>query len=384
VNRFVRSFLIALLLLPGNILLAEQTGKRKMDWFGDFRLRLEQDWDSLAGDGSKRDDRLRMRIRLRGGFSYGFTDKWSATVAARTGQHASQQSPHITIYDFDDGPEGPYQLDFDHWYLKYTNGGFESWVGRNELSFWHQDDTFIFDNVTYPGMGVSYQQDLQAGALTWNANLVALPVGMRNVAGAGFMGEVVYDRDFEKSSIVVAGGYYGTWADPDDADGDALLTENGKRDYRVLDLEFLYRSHLFGKSYQLGFNYSYNIKNYHSEPPGSFSRFHENDVNAFVLHLEWGDRGERGDWLFAYYYAYIEALGRHSSYIQDDWVRWGNASQVRATNMKGSEFRVVYTLRSNMNIFARLFLVDAIDLLEPGDTTRETGNRFRIDWNISF
>jgi hypothetical protein len=37
-----------------------------------------------------------------------------------------------------------------------------------------------------------------------------------------------------------------------------------------------------------------------------------------------------------------------------------------------------------MNIVARLFLVDAIDLLEPGDTTKETGNRFRIDYNVSF
>jgi hypothetical protein len=37
-----------------------------------------------------------------------------------------------------------------------------------------------------------------------------------------------------------------------------------------------------------------------------------------------------------------------------------------------------------MNIIARLFFVDAIDLLEAGDTTKETGNRLRIDWNVSF
>jgi len=125
--------------------LAEEEGGESIDWFGDFRLRLEQDWDSLAGDGSERDDRL--RIRLRGGLSYEFLEKWSVTVAARSGQHASQQSPHITIYDFDDGPEGPYQLDLDHWYLNYSDGGFQGWVGRNELSFWHQDDTFVFENV---------------------------------------------------------------------------------------------------------------------------------------------------------------------------------------------------------------------------------------------
>jgi hypothetical protein len=37
-----------------------------------------------------------------------------------------------------------------------------------------------------------------------------------------------------------------------------------------------------------------------------------------------------------------------------------------------------------MNIFARLFFVDAIELLEAGDTTKETGNRFRVDFNIAF
>ena len=60
------------------------------------------------------------------------------------------------------------------------------------------------------------------------------------------------------------------------------------------------------------------------------------------------------------------------------------AIQVRATNLRGSELRAIYTLRRNMNLFARLFFVRAVDLLEPGDTTLETGNRFRIDWNVSF
>ena len=65
-------------------------------------------------------------------------------------------------------------------------------------------------------------------------------------------------------------------------------------------------------------------------------------------------------------------------------MRWGNANQVRATNLKGSEFRFIYTIRSGMNIIARLFFVDAIDLLESGDTSKETGNRFRVDWNVAF
>ena len=94
--------------------------------------------------------------------------------------------------------------------------------------------------------------------------------------------------------------------------------------------------------------------------------------------------GGAGDLQVGYCYAYLEALTVNSSYIQDDWVRWGNANQVRATNLKGSEFRALYTIRPDMNLFARLFFVDAIDLLEPSDTTKETGNRFRVDWNVAF
>ena len=116
--------------------------------YGDFRLRLEQDWDSLQGDGTKRDDRLRLRIRLRGGVSYRFSERLSAKIQARSGPDLSQQSPHITIHDFDGGSTGPYEFNLDHWFVRYETDGFEAWAGRNRLSFLHQDDLFIFDNVT--------------------------------------------------------------------------------------------------------------------------------------------------------------------------------------------------------------------------------------------
>jgi len=69
---------------------------------------------------------------------------------------------------------------------------------------------------------------------------------------------------------------------------------------------------------------------------------------------------------------------------QGDWARWGTSTQSRLTNMKGSEFRVLFTITPNQNIFARLFFVDAIDLLQPGDTFLEDGKRFRIEYNIAF
>jgi hypothetical protein len=360
----------------------EKSGR--FNFFGDFRFRMEQDWDSLQGDGTQREDRLRARIRLRLGFDVSLSDEWSILVQARTGPHLSQQSPHITIYDFDDGPDGPYEGSFDHWFAQYESGGLEFWIGRNELSFWHQDDLFVFDNITYAGVGGAYHHSAGQGDLIWNLNFVTLPVGMQDFAGRAAIGQMAYEREFSDSGITIAGGIFASNADPDDPAGDILLTENNTRDYRILDLEFQYRSKMFSNPYTIGLALTHNFKNYHNDSAGSFSQFHQDDINGFAIEFEWGERVNAGDWQLGFFYLYHEALAVNSSYTQDDWVRWGNANQVRATNLKGIELRAVYTIRPNMNIFARVFFVDAIDLLEPGDTTRETGNRFRIDYNISF
>lgn len=374
-----------LLLLLGSTVLAGEQPDRQFDFLGDFRLRLEQDWDSLQGDGTMRDDRLRLRFRLRGGFDYFFNDQWTARVQARSGPHQSQQSPHITIHDFDGGSSGPYEFNFDYWFMRFESGGFDAWAGRNELSFWHQDDLFVFDNVTYAGIGGSYRRELGPGALTFNLNYVALPVGMQDFSGSGLIGQVVYERDAGDSGFTIAGGFYVTNADVDDpVAANLLLTENGSRDYSVFDLQFQYRSRIADIPYDVGFDLTHNAENYDNDPVDSFSEFHKDHVDGYVVHFTLGGRSEPGDWQFGYYYAHQEALTTHSSYVQDDWVRWGNAVQARTTNMKGSEFRALYTIRPGFNIFARLFVVDAIDLLQPGDTTLETGSRFRIEANISF
>lgn len=352
--------------------------------FGDFRVRLEQDWDSLNGDGTKRDDRLRLRVRVRAGLEARIDDNWSAVIAARSGPDLSQQSPHITIVDFEDGPTGPYEFNLDHWYLNFDRGGFEAWIGRNEMSFWHQDDLFVFDNVTYPGMGASYHHGVGDGQLKYHLNYVALPVGMKASSGNGLVGQIVYEQDFDRWGLTLAGSYFGSDADPDDPTGQTLLTENNTRDYRVVNLMAQFRSTLFDRPYYVGLDLMRNFEGYENSPVDSFSQRHKDDREGYVVEFVLGDKGNAGDWQFGYYYSYLEALSVHSSYIADDWVRWGNANQVRATNLKGSELRALYSFSPTMNVFARLFFVDAINLLEAGDTTKETGSRFRIEFNISF
>jgi hypothetical protein len=362
----------------------EEAKARLIEPHGDFRIRLEQDWDSLQGDGTKREDRLRMRVRVRVGVDLNFSQQWSARVQLRSGQHKSQQSPHITIYDFDDGDTGPYQFDFDYWYLSYKKGRFEVWAGRNDVSFWHQDDLFLIDNITFAGVGGSYRQILGEGALTWQANFVALPVGMRDFSGTSLIGQVAYERDFESTGFTAAAGAFAYRADPNDPVGEMLLTENNTRDYDLLNLQFQHRSSLFGRPLRLGLDYSHNFKDYSQAHAGSFSALHQDDLDGYVLEALWGRSGHFGDWQVGYFYSHVEALAAHSSYIQDDWARWGTSTQSRLTNMKGSELRFLYTIGPRQNILARLFFVDAINLLEPGDTSLEDGKRFRVEYNLSF
>lgn len=387
-TRACKQFALPLLLLlasGSSNAQANETFTDRIKPFADFRVRMEQDWDSLQGDGSKRDDRLRLRIRLRAGLDFKINEQWNALVSVRTGPHKSQQSPHITIYDFDGGPEGPYEANFDRWYVKYKNKGFHAWAGRNELSFWHQDDLFVFDNITYPGAGVGYDHKFGPGVLTSHLNYVALPAGMLDTAGTGVIGQLSWLQELgDRSGFRISAAFSLTNADPDEPAGDILLTDNNKRDYSIGELSAEYRTRAFGKRLLIGGNIGHNFQNYDNAQLGSFSEFHKDDVNKVVVELKWGNKGSPGDWLFAYYYAYIEALAANSSYISDDWVRWGDANQIRASNLKGSEFRARYTIRLNQNILARLFFVDAIDLLEPGDTTKETANRIRVDYNIAF
>ena len=98
----------------------------------------------------------------------------------------------------------------------------------------------------------------------------------------------------------------------------------------------------------------------------------------------WGPTGSAGDVREGYYYSHTEALAAHSSYIQDDWARWGRSTQARLTNLKGIELRVLLSIAPDESIFVRLFVADAIDLLQPGDVALEDGKRFRMEYNISF
>lgn len=86
---------------------------------------------------------------------------------------------------------------------------------------------------------------------------------------------------------------------------------------------------------------------------------------------------ELGEWQLGYSYARIERLAVNASYAQDDWMRWGSATETRASDFKGHEIRFGIGLGHGMNILARFYTVDSL-------TSVEKGKRFRLDFNVKF
>ena len=328
--------------------------------FGDFRARLEADFGSQRADGTGRDDRTRIRIRARVGLEYAAGDRYTFGLGLRSGSDDSQQSPHITILDFDDNDTGDAHFNFDKWFLKGQYQRSWGWIGRNSLPFWKQNEMFWDDDVTPAGVAFGFNNDRGESGVAWNGGYFSLPAGMREFSGNLSLAQVVvWEKRFK-----LAGGLLDIDSNPADAGGALLLRGNGGRDFQIWVLSLQADA---GK-WTFGVDGVHNGKSYPASEPL------RDEVDGYVGSLKFNSGN---GWKAAYYYAHIEALAVSSSYAQDDWVRWGNATQTRASDLEGHELRFIKDIGPGQNLVFRLYLADAI-------TTGEDGSRFRIDWNHKF
>ncbi len=343
--------------------------KNGLEISGDFRARAEADFDSQRASGSGRDDRTRIRIRARLGLDYQASDVFSFGLRLRPGAGDSHQSPHITVLDFDDNDTGDADFNFDKWFLKAKGEKAWGWIGRNSLPFWKQNELYWDDDVTPAGLAFGFKNGTGESSFAFNGGYFSLPVGMQEFAGNLAAAQLVYSA----KGFTVAAGLLDVDANPADADARRLLRNNGQRDYSI------WVGSLQGKlgKWTLGADVMHNDESYSPSDPDPVTAANHDQTDGFVLSVKYGGTQAKGDWLAAVYYAEIETFAVHASYAQDDWVRWGSAVETRGSDMEGSELRFAYALEKNMNLVARLYLVEAI-------TTQEDGSRFRLDFNIKF
>ena len=342
----------------------------------DFRLRYENDWDSQKSSGADRLDRERIRIRARLGLNYKFNDTFSFGARLRTGANDSQQSPHWTIFDLDseDYEEGAKDINLDKYYIKGKFGNTSAWVGRNGFSFWKQNELFWDDDATVLGASGSHKFDLGSDSLTANLGIFKTPAGMDEFSGTLAGAQLVYK--FNKN-LTFAGGYFDIDGDGGDSDADIFIRGNGSRDYEIWVGNVQWSTALSGIPVSLGADIYRNEEDYKS------SDINDDETDGYVLQAALGKVKKQGDWQAAIYYADLEKYAVNSSFSQDDWMRWGSATQTRSSGFDGFEYRLVYGLLDNLKIVARYYDVEANEKVATG-SNKEDGKRFRVDFNYKF
>ena len=344
-----------------------------LTFYGDIRVRYELDWDSHTTSGSLRDDRNRGRVRARAGFGYQLADDWSIGARVRTGNTDSQQSPHLT-FTSDDGVTDNLNFVLDRYFVQFKHGGLAGWVGRNITPFWQQNELFWDEDVTPTGLAASYDTRLGKGNLSVVGGAFCLPEGGYELNGQMFAGQVKYSLPVKKSQLTAAAGLHYLRGE---GGADNLRNRNGERDYLIGVASVQWSIPVKKLPFALGADVFYNFLDYNAADVAPFPAGSVNQKLGYVFSAQLGQLKQRHDWMVGYYYAHIETFAVNASFAQDDWFRFGNSTQTDASDFQGHEVRLGYALSKNINLVARVFLVEAI-------TTQQDGNRARLDLNWKF
>ncbi|HEY3174806.1 MAG TPA: putative porin [Candidatus Polarisedimenticolia bacterium] len=292
----------------------------KLRVFGDFRFRLESDWDSQTPAGDERPDRNRARVRARLGFRYEPTAGINLALRVRTGKQASQQSPFITVLDSDNGSVAENDYFWDEWYLFLKKRGAWTTLGRDTFPFWKQNEMVLDDDFTLAGVSGGYRSERDANHVEITAGHFSLPDGMTRAIGNLAAAQLVYSRVEQRWGVTGALGSYLFLGSPNSIN---LINGNGGRDYALWVGSL--QGRIFAGSWPvtIGLDVAHNAQDYSREDSDPFTVANRRHKDGYVRSASTGRMKERGDWLFAWYYARIETLAVHASYAQDDWVRWG-------------------------------------------------------------
>ncbi len=344
-----------------------------LTFYGDVRLRYELDWDSQDNKAVEREDRNRGRVRARLGMNYQLGEDWSAGVRVRTGSSRSQQSPHLTFVA-DDGLRDAADFVADRYFVQFKRGAWTAWGGRNTTPFWQQNELLWDEDVTPTGLAGSYDARLGGGNLTAVAGGFLLPDGGTDLSGQMLAGQLKYTLPVQSSQFTLAGS--GHFINGDEPTTN-LRNSNGDRDYMIVVGNAQWSIPVKGVPLTFGADVFKNFMNYSASEVAPFPADTEDETLGYVFSATVGQLKNRHDWVLGYSYAHIETLAVNASYAQDDWVRFGNGLQTDASDFEGHEVRLGYAISKNINLLARVYLVDAI-------TTVQDGSRFRLDLNWKF
>lgn len=348
----------------------------KISFEMDYRFRAEQDWDSRKSDGTNRDNRSRLRYRLRTGATYS-NKQYSFGFRIRTGDQRKQQDPQLTIgkglKEF-----GTLPIGFEKIYFQYDKSNFKIWLGKNTYPFKKNNELFWSDNVFPEGVSINKIFDVKKGILK-NVNLTAghFILASNNKSfldDAYFQGAQLNflsrDDKYEISSAI-----YQLRNIPNIPDGEHTFEMH----YSILHL----RTKLKVVDFSFDFDYYNNLSNY-TDNINIQEKF-RNQKNGYTIGVQYGNTNTAKKWMYRVTYAHLERYSILDYMAQNDWARWdyssSNSPDGRLSNLKGIEAVVGYAITKKINLILKYYLVEQ---LIPLDAEKENGQRIRFDLNVKI
>ncbi len=374
-----KTIILILLIIPTAILAQIDSIKSKLSFEGDFRFRVEQDWNSKKADGSFRDNRTRFRYRLRAGAEY--LESWySIGFRIRTGNPVKQQDPQLTLGS---GSKefGTLPIGLEKTYFQIEHNEFKFWAGKNAFPFEKNNELFWSDNV-YPE-GVSFGKRFQFHSKFINEANVRAGHFIISTKGKS-LGEDTYFQGYQtymkllKNRVELFPSFYLFRNVPNIPDGN----ETFEIDYSILHVGT--RFNIVKKSMlNIELDYYYNLQDYNQND--SISTKFKEQKSGVTVGLKHGLLKQKGDWLFKASYAYLQQYSVLDFMAQNDWVRWDYSSSGspdgRLTNYNGVELVAGHMIAKKVRLTMKYYVVEQ---LIPYGLTKETGSRIRFDLDVKF
>ena len=366
VIRFFILFILSVTLHPAYSQSKDVKTEKKLKFYGDFRFRAEADRNSRKTNGSYRDDRDRLRYRMRFGFKYNYDEHFELGGRIRSGNPLNQQSPHVTIGD----NFRPDEISIDKAYLKYTYSNYWIWGGKNNMPFWRQNELLWDDDITPEGLSTGAKIKIAK-----NKNLsyvVGYYIANRSEKkfkddGNLIIAQLLFDSTKNDNKLTASSGF---------------IFGNNLQNIPIPASSFFINYKIWASSVQykwnqfiLGADFYHNFENYNDNQ--EMNEIYKGQKTGYAGSVKYTIH----KFQVGYSYAHIEKYAVIDYFAQDDWLRWGTETFTRSSNFRGHEFKLRYYFNSQFNLTFRTWLVKGIVTTE---SHLESGDRFRLDFNFKF
>jgi hypothetical protein len=343
----------------------------------DFRFRAEQDWNSKKSDGSFRDDRTRLRYRLRTGAT--FKNKWySLGFRIRTGEQNKQQDPQLTLgKGFEEF--GTLPIGFEKIFFQGIHKNIKFWFGKNSFSFEKNNELFWSDNVFPEGVFIEHRfnfthQTIEKISLK-GSHYILSSNGKSLLNDAYFQGiqTAIY---FRNQRFLLFPSLYLFRNIPNIPDGN----QSFNLDYSIVHLGVKLKL-LESEKLLVDFDIYQNFEDYklNNNIPNEF----DEEKTGYSIGIQYGSFKKTKDWKFKLTYTTMQKYAALDYMAQNDWARWDysnfDSPDGRLTNFKGIEAVAGYNLSTKINLIAKYYIVKQI---VPTGLFKETGQRLRLDLNV--